>query len=262
MIPRADITEWRSRSPWRSDAQVEQDLMISRALVEVFGNSFLAERLAFRGGTALHKLFLSPAARYSEDIDLVQIQAGPIGSTLDRLHDVLDPWLGAPALKSTEEGVTLTYKVESEIPPITPLRLKVEINTREHISLFGMIKKEYRVATRWFDGASGITTFTIDELLGTKLRALYQRRKGRDLFDLWLGITQGKAEPARIVEAFLGYIKGEGTRITRSAMQSNLDLKMKHKSFMADIAPLLRPDIQYDPLVAYSLVSRVVIPLL
>ena len=67
MIPRAHITAWRSIAPWSTDAQVEQDLVLSRALVEIYTDPALASSLAFRGGTALHKLYLSPALRYSED---------------------------------------------------------------------------------------------------------------------------------------------------------------------------------------------------
>jgi predicted nucleotidyltransferase component of viral defense system len=96
MIPRGHITAWRAHAPWPQDAQVEQDLVISRAIVELFADVEIQRSLAFRGGTALHKLFLSPAARYSEDIDLVQVDALPIGATLDRCRAVLDPWLGAP----------------------------------------------------------------------------------------------------------------------------------------------------------------------
>jgi hypothetical protein len=33
MIPKADILAWRQAAPWVSDAQVEQDLIISRVLV-------------------------------------------------------------------------------------------------------------------------------------------------------------------------------------------------------------------------------------
>ena len=73
MIPIAFITEWRKHAPFSQSAWVEQDLVISRALVEMFRVPAVADRLAFRGGTALHKLFLTPAVRYSEDIDLVQI---------------------------------------------------------------------------------------------------------------------------------------------------------------------------------------------
>jgi predicted nucleotidyltransferase component of viral defense system len=78
MIPQAYIIEWSNNVPWSTNEQVEQDLVICRALVAIFNDDFLAENLAFRGGTALHKLFLSPQPRYSEDIDLVQIKAAPL----------------------------------------------------------------------------------------------------------------------------------------------------------------------------------------
>ena len=78
MIPRRYITEWKANAPWPTDAQVEQDLVIERALVALFSDPFLKEHVAFRGGTALHKIYLKPQARYSEDIDLVQIKDGPI----------------------------------------------------------------------------------------------------------------------------------------------------------------------------------------
>ncbi len=71
MIPSDYITEWRAEAPWIEDSQVEQDLVISRALVEIFSHPHLSAALAFRGGTALYKLYVRPAARYSEDIDLV-----------------------------------------------------------------------------------------------------------------------------------------------------------------------------------------------
>ncbi|KKR74282.1 MAG: Nucleotidyl transferase, PF08843 family [Parcubacteria group bacterium GW2011_GWB2_40_8] len=73
MIPQRYLEEWKTQAPWPANAQVEQDLIITRALVEIFSDDLLKNALAFRGGTALHKLYLQPQARYSEDIDLVQI---------------------------------------------------------------------------------------------------------------------------------------------------------------------------------------------
>ena len=93
MIPQAFITEWQQFAPWSSEAQVEQDLVLSRAIIEIFSHPLLASALAFRGGTALHKLFVQPAARYSEDIDLVQVKAEPIGATVDAIREALS-WLG------------------------------------------------------------------------------------------------------------------------------------------------------------------------
>jgi hypothetical protein len=117
MIPKASITAWRAQAPWSEDNLVEQDLVVSRALVEMFRVAAIADRLAFRGGTALHKLHLHPAARYSEDIDLVQVHAEPIGDTLDPLREVLDPWLGTPQRKLKEGRVNLVYRFDSEEVP-------------------------------------------------------------------------------------------------------------------------------------------------
>lgn len=118
MIPRDYITEWRAHAPWVQDFQVEQDLVISRALVAIFGHPLLRKSLAFRGGTALYKLHLKPAARYSEDIDLVQINAEPAGPIMGALREVLDPWLGRPQWKQTEGRVTFVYRFDSEDAPL------------------------------------------------------------------------------------------------------------------------------------------------
>ena len=95
MIPQADIIAWRRVAPWPDDGMVEQDLVLSRALVEIFSDATLAHGLALRGGTALHKLVLAPPSRYSEDLDFVQVEAGPIGAVLTPLRARLDPWLAS-----------------------------------------------------------------------------------------------------------------------------------------------------------------------
>ena len=94
MFPKVGIVRWRGVAPWADDDDVEQDLVITLALFDIFRDPLLKDALAFRGGTALHKLHLGPAARYSEDIDLVQRDAGPIGPARSRLRRVLE-WIGA-----------------------------------------------------------------------------------------------------------------------------------------------------------------------
>ena len=262
MIPRAFITEWRSSAPWVSDAQVEQDLLICRVLIDLFSNKLIAESLAFRGGTALHKLFLKPPSRYSEDIDLVQIKAGPIGPVMGAIRETLDPLLGTPNRDQSEGTVTLTYRAESEIPPVVPMRLKVEINTREHFTVLGYQEYPYSIESRWYSGACRLKTYTLDELLGTKLRALYQRRKGRDLFDIWLGLTQGKASPKSIVQTFRNYMSAEGLKVSQREFRENVTKKMKTKSFLADTDNLLRPGIVYHPSEAHLLVDGALLQLL
>lgn len=255
MIPRAHITHWRSQAPWSTDAQVEQDLVLSRAIIELFGDPLLAGQLAFRGGTALHKLFLSPPGRYSEDIDLVQMEASPIGPIVDRLRSVLSPWLGEPKRKFGEGIATLVFRFESETPPITPLRLKVEINTREHFSVLGHVQVPFAVTNPWFSGTASLTTFPLEELLGTKLRALYQRRKGRDLFDLWLAMHQCQLDSQELIRCFSAYLEHGNTPIDRQAFTANLVAKLADVSFRDDVLPLLSGTYVYDPVQAAEAVQ-------
>jgi predicted nucleotidyltransferase component of viral defense system len=259
MIPQADIVAWRRVAPWAEDSLVEQDLVLSRALVELFREPALAASLALRGGTALHRLILLPPSRYSEDIDLVQTHPGSIGPTLSVLRRLLDPWLGRPARDLAESSVTLVYRFTSEIPPIRRLRLKIEIHTREHFTLFGLVHQPLRVESRWFSGAADIATFPLDELLGTKLRALYQRRHGRDLFDLWDAASRAPVSPERIVTAFLACVEAQGLRISRAEFEQNLAAKERDRAFLTEVLPMLAPGIRYDASAAMIWVRREIV---
>ncbi|MBD3867247.1 MAG: nucleotidyl transferase AbiEii/AbiGii toxin family protein [Acidobacteria bacterium] len=246
MIPQAFITEWRAQAPWTENAWVEQDLIISRALIEIFNSPGLKERLAFRGGTAIHKLYLHPAARYSEDIDLVQTNPEPIGETFDAIRSVLDPWLGEPNRRLGEGRVSLVYRFDSEdITPI-PMRLKVEINSREHFSELGLRNLPFDVGNRWFSGHAQLTTFALEELLGTKLRALYQRKKGRDLFDLIHALDTGSVDCDTLLACFLRYMNEGGHSVTRAQFEANLAEKRSDPAFRADVSPILRSGIHWD----------------
>jgi predicted nucleotidyltransferase component of viral defense system len=256
VIPRASIVAWRSVAPWLADSQVEQDLVLSRVLVEVFSNTTLGGNLAFHGGTALYKLHFPSAWRYSEDIDFVQIQSGSIGVILDEIRRLIDPLLGIPTRDLKEDSVVLTYRFSSEIPPVVRLRLKIEINTREHFSVMGIEKRSYSVQSNWFSSVCELSTYSLEELLGTKLRALYQRRKGRDLFDLWIGLTDGQAGNEAIVRVFQRYMEAVGDHVTQEEFRNNLQNKMKNRNFLRDTDGLLRPGIAYDPQEAFRLVEN------
>lgn len=262
MIPAAIITEWSQQCPWISPAQVEQDLVLSRALVETYRIPALRESLVFRGGTALHKLVLQPAARYSEDLDFVQIREEAIGPTLDSLRDALEPWLGAPKTEIGLRGATQIYRFESETPPIIRLRLKIEINTREHGHLHPLEEREFEVDSRWFNGSAQVPVYALSELLGTKLRALYQRRKGRDLFDLWHANKLGVFDAEAVTSVFRHYMEAEQHSVAQATFRANLEAKMKSKAFLSDTPPLLRPGVEFDTQAAFQFVNKTLLSLL
>ena len=256
MIPRAHITAWLSHAPWPTDAQVEQDLVLSRALVELYRNPYVARTVAFRGGTALHKLFFTTPGRYSEDIDLVQIASGAIGPILDAIRVTLDPWLGEPKRKQSQGRVTMIYRFETTTRPIQPMRLKVEINTREHFSVSGVQRRPFVVDSPWFSGNAEISVYGIEELLGTKLRALYQRKKGRDLYDLWLALTSLTVDDEKVVSCFSRYLEHDGLAVSRAEFEGNLSSKLHDRSFLGDIQPLLPTGVAYDVAEAGALVGQ------
>ena len=258
MIPLAAITEWTNNVHWTDMKQVEQDLIICRALVTIYSDDFLSSRLAFRGGTAIHKLYMSPQPRYSQDIDMVQIISEPIKSTIDRLREVLS-FLGIPSIKQKRNNNTLVFKIDSTDIPVVTLRIKVEINCREHFCILGFEKVDFNVTNQWFTGNCQIITYKFDELIGTKIRALYERRKGRDLFDLYKALQNDNLNINNALYCFKEYMAREGKKPTHALYVSNLEEKLGNDDFLRDTTSLLRPDEVYSPNDAYEIVKEKII---
>lgn len=257
MIPQRYIEEWKISAPWPNDAQVEQDLIIARALVEIFSDDMLRESLAFRGGTALHKLYLQPQARYSEDIDLVQIKAEPINPILKRIRERLSFMGTKRTVKQHIHNNTIVYRFETEIQPIINMRLKIEINTREHFDVLGMKLIPYQVKNGWFSGECNLNCYELEELLGTKLRALYQRRKGRDLFDLYWALINQEIDAENIIKCYDTYMKYSVKQPpTQKQFLANIEEKMKDIEFTQDIHIILKPGVDYNNESAWSLVNE------
>ncbi|HOB85560.1 MAG TPA: nucleotidyl transferase AbiEii/AbiGii toxin family protein [Bacteroidales bacterium] len=259
MIPLAYLIEWKNYVPWKDPDMVEQDLVICKALVEIFNDPYLFENLAFRGGTALNKLYLHPQSRFSEDIDLVQIKSKPIRETIERLRIQLG-FLDLHQVRQKLNNNTLVFKYDSENNPGTKLKLKIEINCREHFSVLGIIRKEYMVRSEWFNGDCSLNTYLPEELLGTKLRALYQRRKGRDLFDLFKAMISVNMEPEKILLCFHEYMKSSvKTSPTRKQFIQNVESKLTDDEFVGDIKAIIRPDENYNPCRAWELIKDQII---
>lgn len=263
MIPQNYIIAWKSHAPWRDNAQVEQDLILSRAIIALFSNDLLKNKLIFRGGTALHKLYSPTQERYSEDLDFVQKQAEPIGPVLQNIHDVLNPWLGEPKWKQTQGRVTFYYRYESEIAPSRNMKVKIEINTREHHIYDKLTDIPFAISNPWFEGKASVSSYTLEELMGTKLRALYQRKKGRDLFDLRVILQHfPNLNCQKVIDCFQLYLAKGNLQVSRAEFEKNMDQKLKDRIFQEDIVPLLQPDINYDPTTSYQAIHDQLIRLL
>lgn len=244
MIPQANITAWSQIAPWAEPRQVEQDLIISRALVEIFSHNLLGSTLRFRGGTALNKIIFPAPLRYSEDIDLVRNEAGPIGPILDALREVLEPWLGEGSFAASPIAPKLRFRVPAEDDPDARIRLKIEINIAEIEAFDPVASVRYSVENPWFTGSAAIATFSPEELLATKLRALLQRDKGRDLFDLDHALQAlPDLDIDRVISLFIRYLAQNHQVIGRPEAERRMLAKYARPDLLGDIRALLTPDL-------------------
>jgi predicted nucleotidyltransferase component of viral defense system len=237
LIPRAYITHWGNRAPWPTETQIEQDLILSRLIVEIANHDVLASEVALRGGTCMHKLHLPAPLRYSEDIDYVRRTEGGVAPIMAAIREVAT---GAGLVENGyEQNFQMVHMVFDAEPTsgVGRIRVKVETNIRETDSFEARETLPYQVDSPWWSGNADVPTFSIEELMGTKFRALYQRRKGRDVFDLWLALTRLDADVERIMGAFRHYI---GDNIFGFAdLARNLKDKLANREFLADLDQLL-----------------------
>lgn len=186
----------------------------------------------------------------------MQIEAGPIKDTYDHLRDALS-FLGEPKVKQKKHNNTLIYRVDSDGVPSLPMHLKVEINCKEHFSVLPMVKTPFKVDSMWFSGEADILTHQLDELVGTKMRALYQRLKGRDLYDLYVALTKGGVNDEVVVECYKQYMGFVVEHLpTWKEFILNMDEKMQNPEFLGDVSGLLRAGDDFDPSIGYALVRK------
>jgi predicted nucleotidyltransferase component of viral defense system len=251
MIPRTAIIEWSTTHPWQTAEQVEQDLLLSRAICAIAVDRYLAKELTFRGGTALHKLHLARSRRYSEDLDYVRSTAGGIGQVLNTLRDIGQD-LGFATRSALTEHPKVFWRTMSESGH--QLRIKIEINTHERSPALPLVYLVHEVKSSWWNAKVNVRTFQPAELIATKLRALYQRSKGRDLFDMWLALTEAQLDPAEVLTAFRAY-RPDGYTSARAI--SNLAAKLQDHDFRHDVDHLVTfPAEPYDIDAAAAIVTE------
>lgn len=255
MIDRPALIAWRSKAPWPSPVQIEQDLLLSRLMIEIARDEVLGPELVMRGGTCLHKLHLPTPLRYSEDLDYVRCTRGGIKPYTQALAKIAEG-VGLTVSSRQRSGQMVHVYFDGQpTEGIGRIRIKIEMNIAETEPHRSRKTIPHTVETSWWSGEADIPTFEPNELLATKLRALYQRSKGRDLFDLWLGLTMLRADPEQIVAGFNHYMRDAAFSFPE--LRKNLAAKLASASFRRDLDALTTHiPAEYDPDIAADLVMR------
>lgn len=264
-----DIIAWRVFAPWSNDLMVEQDYLLCKAVALLFTDPKLSKQLAMRGGTVLHKGHLAPASRYSEDIDLVLISDRSHKGIRQDIAAALFPLLGKPTesimttvtlavrnLASKSKIARIIYIYGPTDPAAAQAQLKIEVNLNEKERIYPLSDVTIDVPSPAGAIKLPVVSYDLNEMMGTKLRALVQRDHGRDLYDAWHAwfATQGagQLDPAKVGAAFRFYMEQEGSDFGRADFADELARRMKSSKFLSDMNNYLPVGQTYDPQIAYS----------
>lgn len=250
MISPDALNAWRTTHPWTDDNQVEQDLVMTRVAIEIASHPDLRDRLAWRGGTCLHKLFLPTALRYSEDLDYVAYGLSIADNDMRTMRSAIRSIAEHTGLGLAPHPTTTRNRLNERFTYTSidglPRRLKVEINLDDVPHAAPLERRPLAVDTDWWTGASDVLTFTPAELIATKFHALAQRSKGRDLNDLdvahrTLGIDDDQL--GQIAAHYLHHAE-----VKPSQFRARLAAHLADDDFVADVAVyLLDPANAGDP---------------
>lgn len=117
---------------------------------------------------------------------------------------------------------------------------KIEISSLERFAVLGVVERPLTVPTTdpgSYEPAQ-VRTAELIELIATKIRAFHQRRKGRDLYDLWLARSR-VSDAAVLRKLVLFYFACRDVPFDRRAFFVTLDDKLSDRRFSADVDAFL-----------------------
>jgi predicted nucleotidyltransferase component of viral defense system len=223
-VPAGYVAAWSELAPWRFSYQVEQDLLLTTALA-LIAEGPMRDRLSFRGGTCLHKLVFGRAWRYSEDLDFCLVGDGEAEAVALEVAGQLaaiggEPHATQPGARRYTSGAEIKLEFPSSSAELNGGRIvvKIDINDQETAPYDPAGYDARRLIANLPSGYAldvPIQTFTLEELLATKLRALVTRGtpQGRDLLDIWIALTHERFDVQRTVGFFHHYLQAVGKRM-------------------------------------------------
>lgn len=158
-------------------AIAEKDYFLALVSKIIF-NSKIKEKLIFKGGTALHHVYL-PQLRFSEDLDF---STNSQAVSIDDLQDIFSEFDFLSIKKFHVSKATVKIEKLQYLGPLAqPNSLKIEVDFLQNVVLPPKkleYKNVYGVKTR-------VKVMDIREIAAEKIRAMSDRLRYRDFYDLF-----------------------------------------------------------------------------
>ncbi|MCY4174835.1 MAG: nucleotidyl transferase AbiEii/AbiGii toxin family protein [Acidimicrobiaceae bacterium] len=234
MIPLADHDHWRTVIPWSDPLEIEQDLVLARLMVDVAQHEALQGKLAFKGGTCLHKLWMPEPWRYSEDLDYTSIGDVEPGVLYAAFKEIgLHAGFTGMEWRLSDHASGLAHAtLIGEFLDGSPFYLKIDVQMKPGEPPPLLRERLHTVDTAWFQGEASVLAFTPEEILASKVAAAYGRRKPRDIFDIWAALQAGITNPEETAERFCRY---KPETWTSRLFAKSLVHKLSFEDYMDDL---------------------------
>ena len=241
-----DVKVWADEQSLPDLLFAELDYRLVKTLQALYSDDFLSKRLCMKGGTAINKLYLAETSRLSVDLDFNHL--GSKEEVLKEKHVVRE--LIMELLNKQDNSYDVHYERAYGLTRIKaryktvggPVQnFKIEISHVERFPIISPVKKKIKTP----DGLADIVTYTLEELTATKLRALLERFKGRDIYDLFF-ISQLKPDPKIIRKMFLYYFYRSRKVFNPKVHYENIIKRYESVNYTDDVTDFIKPTVTFD----------------
>ena len=245
-LTEARVRSWADEHGLTDLLLAELDYRLVQALDAIYGDNFLRERLCMKGGTAINKLYLKETSRLSVDLDFNHIgskeqvseEKKNLREKITELLKAQDPSYNIRTKRKYEQT---TLKIGYRAVVGAPQNFKLEISHIERFPILGLVEKQLET----FEGKFTIATYQLEELMATKLRALFERLKGRDVYDLYF-VSKLKPEPISTRKLFLYYFYRSKKVFNPKVYFRNLSEKYESERYVDDVSKFVKPSVQFS----------------
>lgn len=234
MIPREALSHWDDVVPWDDSSLVEQDLALTRLILDIANHPTLFDKLSLKGGTCLHKLWLPEPWRYSEDLDYNRIVSSDPLEIINSLREVASD-TGFSDTIFKQNKLFLHLWLLDALKDGQEFRVKIDIQREIKPDSSAYQYRQLVIDSPWYNNRASVRANTAEDIIASKVLASFQRARPRDLFDMWAAIKAGIVTYADVASRFASYRPDNPERWNTGKAARNLVAKLSDHSYIAEL---------------------------
>lgn len=246
------IRSWADEIGTANQLLAEQDFRLVHLLAAIAENTDTAQKLYLKGGTAINKLYLQDRglSRLSVDLDFNHIGSKEQvfkerNEVINQLLKIIQSHNNTYHLEVSEKRYeqTTIRAAYTSLAGSAPQRIKIEIS---HVERFPILPTLMKPLSLPREGKVAVTTYKLEELISTKIRALYDRLKGRDVYDMWSANRVESLDKTAVRKLFLYYFYRDRKVFNPKTFAQRMQKAISENTISDDVSGFVRPNLSFD----------------